>query len=454
MSSQPDDPGPHSHHGVGHTHSHQMEGDWEEWMGNPVLRALLALLLVAALTTVVAMANLWPDGSGRAAVATEAAQIGLAADRLEATVETVTDGDCDFSSEGNEWECRSVVVIPDQGPDAGNLLALPEFVKGSGAPVPEVAPGDRIVIDYEPSTGFYSYADQDRRSSLVWLFLLFAVVVVALGRLRGLLALTAMAVTVLVLVGFVAPSVLDGNDPVAVSVVAASVIAFVSLYLTHGVNPTTTVALIGTLLALLLTLVVSAFFFDLARFTGLATEEGVLLPVLAENINLSSLLLGGAIIGALGALDDVTVTQVATVAELRAQNPAMTRAQLFTSGIRVGREHIAATVNTLLLAYAGVSMPLLLLFVASDLPLAMIANSEIVAVEIVRTLCGSLGLIAAVPITTWLTAILVAAGAPSDPRDHAEDVDGFSDDGADAGVVNEEAEPTVEARWEDFAPRE
>ena len=131
---------------------------------------------------------------------------------------------------------------------------------------------------------------------------------------------------------------------------------------------------------------------------------------------MASLLLGGAMIGALGALDDVTVTQVATVAELRAQNPNLNRAQLFTSGIRVGREHIAATVNTLLLAYAGVSMPLLLLFVISNQSLAMIANSELVAVEIVRTLCGSIGLIAAVPITTWLTAALVAAGAPSDAR--------------------------------------
>ncbi len=397
-----------------------MEGGWDEWMSNPVLRALLSLLLVAAVITAIAVANLWPDGSGRTAVRAEAATVGLAAERIEAVVEEVVDEECDFSTQGNEWECRTVVVTPSAGPDAGSLLILPEFVKDSGPPVPDLSVGDDIMIDYEPNTGFYSYGDQDRRSALLWLFITFAVVVVALGRLRGLLALAAMATTVAVLVGFVAPSVLDGNDPVAVSVVAAAVIAFVSLYLTHGVNPTTTVALIGTLLALLLTLVLSSLFFDLARFTGLATEEGILLPVLAQDINMASLLLGGAVIGALGALDDVTVTQVATVAELRAQNPHLSRRQLFASGIRVGREHIAATVNTLLLAYAGVSMPLLLLFVVSDLSLVMIANSEIVAVEIVRTLCGSLGLIAAVPITTWLTAVLVSAGAPSDRHHHTE----------------------------------
>ncbi len=431
-----------------HSHSHQMEGDWDEWMANPVLRGLLALLLVAGLVTLVGLATLWPDGSGRTAVAAEAATIGLSADRLEATVVEVIDGECDFSSEGNEWDCRTVIVVPETGPDAGALLALPEFVRGSGVPVPDVAEGDAVVIDYEPTTGFYSYGDQDRRWALVWLFATFAIVVIALGRLRGVLALLAMATTVAVLVGFVAPSVLDGNDPVAVSVVAASVIAFVSLYLTHGVNPTTTVALIGTLLALLLTLVLSTVFFDLARFTGLATEEGVLLPVLAQDINMASLLLGGAIIGALGALDDVTVTQVATVAELKTQNPDLSRRQLVGSGVRVGREHIAATVNTLLLAYAGVSMPLLLLFVVSDLSLAMIANSEIVAVEIVRTLCGSLGLIAAVPITTWLTAVLVSAGTPG--GDHHE-ADGTDGDDVDPG----EGRPSgIDARWEDFAPRD
>ena len=204
----------------------------------------------------------------------------------------------------------------------------------------------------------------------------------------------------------------------------------------------------------------STLFFDLARFTGLATEEGVLLPVLAQDINMASLLLGGAIIGALGALDDVTVTQVATVAELKVQNPDIGRRQLIGSGIRVGREHIAATVNTLLLAYAGVSMPLLLLFVVSDLSLAMIANSEIVAVEIVRTLCGSLGLIAAVPITTWLTAVLVSAGTPADHHqqdgDATDTADGDArlDDGPETDRHSGPEPARIEARWEDFAPRD
>ena len=141
----------------------------------------------------------------------------------------------------------------------------------------------------------------------------------------------------------------------------------------------------------------SRVFFGLSEFTGLATEEGLTLPLIAGDVDLASLLLGGAIIGALGALDDVTVTQVATVSELRYRSPDLPRRDLITSGIRVGREHIAATVNTLLLAYAGAGLPLVLLFAVSDQSLAMVANSELIAVEIVRTLCGSLGLVAAVP---------------------------------------------------------
>jgi len=273
----------------------------------------------------------------------------------------------------------------------------------------------------------------------------------ALGRFRGVLALLAMAVTLIVLVGFVAPSALDGNDPLLVAVVAASAIAFVSLYLTHGFTPTTTVALAGTLGALGLTLGLSWAFFEMAEFTGLATEEALILPFIAENLDVRALLLGGAIIGALGALDDVTVTQVATVAELRRHSPHLPTSELFSSGIRVGRDHIASTVNTLLLAYAGASMPLILLFAVSDQSFAMVANSELIAVEIVRTLCGSVGLVAAVPITTALAAAILqpstAAVAPASPPP-VVDLDAAAD--SEANLDSMSREP----RWADFGPSE
>lgn len=201
--------------------------------------------------------------------------------------------------------------------------------------------------------------------------------------------------------------------------------------MSHGFTPTTAVALAGTICALGLTLVLSWIFFGLSRFTGFADSEALLLPVLSQDLRVSSLLLGGAVIGALGALDDVTVTQVATVAELRHRNPAMAASELIASGIRVGRDHIAATVNTLLLAYAGASLPVLLLFAASDQSLGIVANSEVIAVEIVRTLCGSIGLIAAVPLTTGLAAAVL----PPTESPEAE--------GLDQGP-----------NWDDFAPED
>ena len=208
--------------------------------------------------------------------------------------------------------------------------------------------------------------------------------------------------------------------------VAASGIAFVSLYLVHGFSPITTVALAGTLSSLGLTLGLSWAFFELAAFTGLATEEGLVLPLIAGDLDVSSLILGGAVIGALGALDDITVTQAALVAELRFRNPGLSVYELVSSGIRVGREHIASTVNTLLLAYAGAAIPLLMLFVVSDQSLVMVANSEMVAVVIVRTLCGSIGLVAAVPITTILAALVSAGPDPagSDPYPDLLDIPG------------------------------
>ncbi len=419
--------------GHSHSHDHGLVGGWSEWARHPTLRAVLVAVALAGVATIIGVGALWPSGEGRRSAIANADEIGLVTDRFSATVEEVLDRRCSYSTGDDIQECRTVSVAVDEGPDAGTVVSLPEINLSFDRSVPDLAIGDRIVVGYEESTDYYFYADLDRRPSLMWLAGLFAVVVIALGRLRGVFALFAMAATLIVLVAFVAPSVLDGNDPLLVAVVAASAIAFISLYLTHGFTPTTTVALAGTLGALGLTLGLSWLFFHLAQFTGLATEEALILPAIAEQLDVSALLLGGAVIGALGALDDVTVTQVATVAELRHRSPDLPTTELVASGIRVGRDHIASTVNTLLLAYAGASMPLILLFAISDQSLDMVANSELIAVEIVRTLCGSIGLVAAVPITTALAAAVLR---PS------------------TAIPGEATEPPPvgRPRWEDFGP--
>ena len=425
----------HSH---GHAHGDGDHGGWDEWLSSTRLRAVIGGLAVSLIAALVGLIFLWPTGQGTADAIAAAEQIGLSTQRIAANVVTSENAPCSFATEDFDVECRQLVLDVLEGPDAGTVLVLPEINLEIERGLPEFEEGDEIVLGFIPSTNTYFYEDQARSAPLLILAALFAVIVIAFGRARGLLALFAMGITVAVLVGFVAPSVLDGNDPVLVALVAATIIAFTSLFLTHGFNPTTAVALAGTLSALGLTFVLSWIFFGLANFTGFASTESLVLPVLNQDLRLSSLLLGGAIIGALGALDDVTVTQVSLVSELRRNNPQMPSKKLIASGLSVGRDHIAATVNTLLLAYAGASLPILLLFAASEQTLAQVANSEIVAVEIVRTLTGSIGLIGAVPLTTALAASILLV---------AEAVKGTT--GSDPKAVIDLRE---EPAWDDFAP--
>lgn len=426
---------------MGHHHSHPSPdsvGGWRHWSHHPMMRLTTIVVAIAGVVTVLATIWLWPDGDGRAAAIAAAEEFGVVSERLPATVAAEVLEPCSYSTAEDPQTCRFIRLVVHEGPEAGSLVTIAPINVAFDTSIPPLAVGDAVILGYAETTNTYYFADLDRRASLLWLVLVFAAVVIALSRHRGVLALASMGITLLVLVAFVAPSVLDGNDPVVVCVVAASAIAFTSLYLTHGFSPTTTMALAGTLGALAGTLALSSVFFALTSITGLGTEEALLLPSFAGSIDLSGLLLGGAVIGALGALDDITVTQAATVAELRRRDPEATTADLVASGIAIGREHIAATVNTLLLAYAGASMPLLLLFSISDQSLVMVANSEVIAVEIVRTLCGSIGLVAAVPVTTVLAAIATS------PRDAGSDP-------APAAPDEDAPDPP---RWEDFAPDE
>jgi len=251
---------------------------------------------------------------------------------------------------------------------------------------------------------------------LLWLAVIFAVAVVALGRLRGVAALVGLAASIVVLLTFVLPAILDGRSPVLVAVFGASAIAYLALYLANGFNTRTTVALLGTLAALALTVLLASVFTSLAQISGFASEEALLVKIGERGLDLSGLVLGGMVIGALGALDDMTVTQAAAVWELRSANPQLPRSSIFRSAMRIGRDHVASTVNTLALAYAGATLPLLILFVQSRQSLGTVANSETVATEILSALVGSIGIVASVPVTTWLAARVVSEGGPAGRR--------------------------------------
>jgi uncharacterized membrane protein len=206
----------------------------------------------------------------------------------------------------------------------------------------------------------------------------------------------------------VLPSILDGNSAIAVALVGSSLIMLIALYLSHGYNPRTTTAVVGTVASLLLTGALALVFVAATKLTGLASEEAVFLQISAEQVNLRGLILGGIIIGSLGVLDDVTVTQVSAVWELHLANRTMPARELYRAALRIGRDHIASTVNTLVLAYAGAALPLLILFVEVERGFGDVITGEVVAIEVVRTLVGSIGLVASVPITTALAAVAVS----------------------------------------------
>ncbi len=278
-------------------------------------------------------------------------------------------------------------------------------------------------VDAEP---FYDFFDYQRRTPIALLAAAFVGVALLIGRMRGLRALLALAFSLLVIVGLTLPAIVGGSSPLLVALVTSALIMLVALYLTHGPNARTTSALIGTLASLAITGLLGSLFIEAAQLTGLVGEETAYLRATAGFLDFRGLLLAGIIIGSLGVLDDVTVTQASAVWELHGANPNLGLWGLYRAALRIGQDHIASAVNTLVLAYAGASLPLLLLFTQTGEALGTIVTGEVVGTEVVRTLVGSIGLIASVPLTTFLTALVVSGdrlrpARPARVRPHDHD---------------------------------
>ncbi len=403
--------------GGGHAHSHSHgDGHEPELAPSSARRALLVAAAAIGVLTLVGLVLLWPRGEADA----DLGQLGFPARLVDATVTSVREGPCQGTAPADGVVCDEIEARITAGPTEGDVGAF-ELAPGASNPGLEV--GDRIVLGYAPDAdpGFqYYFADFQRRGPLVALAVIFAVAVVVLGRWQGVRALAGLAASLLVIVAFTLPALLGGDSPLAIALVSASVVAYLALYLAHGVNTRTTTALLGTLMSLALTGLLALVFVSLARFTGLGDEEAIYLQVSSDQIDLRGLLLAGIVIGSLGVLDDVTVTQVSAVWELRRASPGLGARQLYRSALRIGRDHISSTVNTLVLAYAGASLPLLLLFTQASRPLGEILTGEVVAVEVVRTLVGSIGLVASVPITTGLAAVVLAGHRPGSAPGVAE----------------------------------
>ena len=253
------------------------------------------------------------------------------------------------------------------------------------------------------------------------LFVAFAAFVILVARWQGALSLVGMVLSLLVILRFIIPGIVDGYDPVVISVIGAVVIMASSLYLSHGINRKTTTAFLGTGIALALTAVLAGIGISLTQLSGLADEQAATLRIITDaGIKPEGLLLAGIIIGALGVLDDVCVAQASAVFELKSANPALHGWDLFERAMNIGRDHIASTVNTLFLAYAGAALPLMIILSLETEPASVLLNRDFLATEIVRTLVGSIGIVASVPLTTALAAwsLGVSPDEPSSPHPH------------------------------------
>ncbi|MFA9430589.1 YibE/F family protein [Egicoccus sp. AB-alg2] len=361
-------------------------------------RWLLAVVGVLLVATVVGMVALWPaprDVPDQAPLE----------DRYTAVIRDleVVPGEIDpmLGISGDEVVLQAELL---EGPDAGTTTTIRAAADG----YPNFRVGDRIEVQVaniggEGESGYF-VADFQRLPALGMLLGLFVLAVLAIGRWHGLRSLVGLALSLLIVVRFVVPAILAGSSPFLVALVGSIAVMIVTLYLAHGVNPMTTAAIVGTSAALLLTILLGVLFIDQASITGFSSEEAGMVRFTVEGIDLRGLVLAGLIIAALGVLDDVTVSQASTVFALHDTDRTLPWRSLFGRAMKVGRDHIASVVNTLFLAYAGASLTLLVLFSTGGVPVLELVNAEILAVEIVKTVVGSLGLIAAVPITTALAA--------------------------------------------------
>jgi uncharacterized membrane protein len=376
-------------------------------------RALFVGAVIAlSAATLIGLALLWPTGSDNVEIG-----VGPPGSTEKGKIELVESRACPPPVKGT---CTDAEVRLLSGPEQDLLVPVQ---LSSGGPVPVFEVGDTVrvaEVRYGTAAPVYSVVDFERRSPMLWLAIAFVVLVLVFGRLRGALSLVGLAASLGIVLVFIVPAILDGQPPLAVALVGSMAVMLITIALAHGLGPKSLAAILGTTFSLLLVGVLAVVFTGLTNLTGFSSEEATLLAVGDSDISISGLLIAGIIIGALGVLDDVTISQASTVMALRAADPGQSFRGLYSRAIEVGRDHVSATVNTLVLAYVGSSLPVLLIFGSGQLGLVDAVNLEIVAKEIVATLVGSIGLIAAVPITTALAVLLADRLSESELHEAAE----------------------------------
>jgi uncharacterized membrane protein len=369
---------------------------------------MLLLLVPVGLATVIGLVALWPGSEPTRAEQVAETYLPPGTTYPDAEVVSMETFDC-ATDPAVPADCADVVVEVLDGEGTGEFqqIQLEAPVVAAG-----IEKGDVLVLTRDAGAeggaayGFYDYA---RNTPIIVLAITFAVVVGLVARLRGLASLVGLTFAFVVLLQFVLPGLLSENSPTLVSLVGSAAIMFVVLYLAHGFSARTTTALVGTLFGLTLVAVMGSIAVSAARLTGLTSEETVQLQGYDPTLNFSGLVLAGIVVAGLGVLNDVTITQASAIWQLHEVSPQMSWRELYSRGMAVGRDHIASTVYTIVFAYAGAALPLLLLFEVYTTPAWTLVTSSAVAEELIRTMVGAIALVLAVPVTTAAGAFFAKA---------------------------------------------
>ncbi|WP_104172585.1 YibE/F family protein [Arthrobacter sp. Y81] len=425
--------------GAGHSHGHTDDSD-------PTPRALAArkranwllaaVLIPLTLLTLAAMAMLWPSGNKAdlKLASPYAAAPGVTFDTGK--IQRVVVESCNQGSQGATPQqgaqpgtgqegtgqegaaqqgsnCTFAFTEPDKGGNPVKVVINPDVVKSHGVKV-----GDNIrYLNLSNAQGAsagqgapgYIFVDFVRTMPIILLAILYAVVVIAVARWRGLRALIGLLGAYAVLVSFMLPGLVEGKPPLLLALVGSTVIMIGVLYFAHGFSARTSTALLGTMFGLGITALLAAWATDAANLAGVGSHDAATLANISDNISISGIILCGLIISGLGVLNDVTITQSSAVWELYELAPETSSRQLFSSAMRIGRDHIASTVYTIAFAYAGAALPILIIVMLYDRPLGEALTSAELSEEVIRTLVGSVGLVLAIPVTTLIAVLVVKA---------------------------------------------
>ncbi|WP_284977827.1 YibE/F family protein [Arthrobacter sp. fls2-241-R2A-200] len=450
---------------MGHGHSHGDAGDSEPTpqalaSRKRANRLLAAVLVPLGLLTLVAMVLMWPSGNrdnisfaspyqAAPGVTFDTGKIQSVA--LESCTQTgqtptgQTAGPQAGSGQGAGSQCTFAITEPDKGGATVKVVINPDVAKSHGVKV-----GDPIrylnlsaVQGANAGNGSPSYVFVDfvRTLPIALLAVLYAVVVIAVARWRGLRALLGLVGAYFVLVGFILPGLVEGKPPLLFALVGSTVIMIGVLYFAHGFSARTSTALLGTIFGLGITALLAAWATDAANLAGVGNHDAATLINMSDKMSISGIVLCGLIISGLGVLNDVTITQSAAVWELYELAPHSSARKLFSSAMRIGRDHIASTVYTIAFAYAGAALPILIIVMLYDRPLVDALTSAELSEEVIRTLVGSIGLVLAIPVTTLIGVLVVKATGSKRlepggaPRVAAEDLKDSGELSAAAVVV-------------------